>query len=54
MIIIKTKAIIVPHSSTGMPVDAVVSCSGLNLEIVTSYKYLGVVLDSNINWSDHI
>ena len=43
-----------PPSNASIPVNVVVSCSGLNLESVNSHKYLVAVLDSNIDWSDKI
>ena len=37
-----------------LPTDVITTSEGLELEVVTSYKYLGVWIDSALSFSQHI
>jgi hypothetical protein len=37
-----------------LPTGVITTSEGLELEVVTSYKYLGVWLDSTLSFSQHI
>ena len=51
----KTKAMFVyPSRHDNLSADIEVECCGRPLEIVKSYKYLGVMLDSGLNGSAHM
>ena len=51
----KTKAMFVyPSRHDNLSADIEVECCGRPLDIVKSYKYLGVMLDSDLNWSAHM
>ena len=51
----KTKAMFVyPSRHDYLSADIEVECCGRPLDIVKSNKYLGVMLDSDLNWSAHM
>ena len=51
----KTKAMLVyPSRHDNLSADIEVECCGRPLDTVESYKYLGVMLDSDLNWSAHM
>ena len=51
----KTKAMFAyPSRHDNLSADIEVECCGRTLDIVKSYKYLGVMLDSDLNWSAHM
>ena len=51
----KTKAMFVyPSTHDDLSADIEVECCGRPLDTVKSYKYLGVMLDSDLNWSAHM
>ena len=50
----KTKAMFVyPSRYDNLSANIEMECRGRPLDIVKSYKYLGVMLDSDLNWSAH-
>ena len=50
----KTQAMFVLPRALSLPADVHVYCHGRLLETVSSYKYLGVVLDSELSWNHHV
>ena len=51
----KAKAMFVyPSRHDNLSADIKVECCGRPLDILKSYKYLGVMLDSDLNWSTHM
>ena len=43
-----------PSRQDNFSADIEVECCGRPLDIVKSYKYVGVMLDSDLNWSAHM
>ena len=43
-----------PSRHDNFSADIEVECCGRPLDIVKSYKYLGVMFDSDLNWSAHM
>ena len=50
----KTQAMFVLPRGLNIPPDTVVMCNSRPLQLVTSYKYLGVFLDSCLSWEAQI
>lgn len=48
--VVKTKEIVIDFSRNKTP-PSPVCIGGINVEIVKSYKYLGVELDNKLEWS---
>ena len=46
----KTQAMFVLPRDLNIPPDTVVMCNSRPLQLVTSYKYLGVFLDNRLSW----
>ena len=46
----KTQAMFVLPRGLNIPPDTVVMCNSRPLQLVTSYKYLGVFLDNRLSW----
>ena len=40
--------------NASLPTGVITTAEGLELEVVTSYKYLGVWLDDTLSFSQHI
>lgn len=49
--VVKTKEIVIDFSRRLHPPPSPVCIGGINVEIVKSYKYLGVELDNKLEWS---
>ena len=50
----KTKVMWFGKKNTPLPISVTTTSEGLELEVVTSYKHLGVWLDSALSFSQHI
>ena len=50
----KTKAMFLPPATCLIPADITIECSNIPLSIVSSYKYLGLIIDSTLTWDAHI
>ena len=50
----KTKVICFGKKNAPLPTGVITTSEGLELEVVTSYKYLGVWLDGTLSFSQHI
>ena len=50
----KTQAMFVLPRGLNIPPDTVVMCNSRPLQLVTSYKYLGVFLDNRLSWEAQI
>ena len=50
----KTKVMWFGKNNAPLPKGVITTSEGLELEVVTSYKYLGIWLDSSLSFSQHI
>ena len=50
----KTEAILFRHPNKSINYDLKLKLNGKDLKLTNSVKYLGVYLDSHLNWSNHI
>ena len=50
----KTKVIWFGKKNAPLPTGVITTSEGLDFELVTSYKYLGVCLDGTLSFSQHI
>ena len=50
--IAKSKSMIITRKRTLNPISVLID--NIPLEQCSSYKYLGVIFDKNLNWKDHI
>ena len=50
----KTKVMWFGKKNAPLPTGVITASEGLELEVVTSYKYLGVWLDGTLSSSQHI
>ena len=49
----KTKELVVDFRRVKHSPPAPVNIQGMDIEIVRSYKYLGVPLNNKLDWTDH-
>ena len=49
-----TKAMFLPPATCLIPADIAIECSNIPLSIASSYKYLGLIIDSTLTWDAHI
>ena len=50
----KTKAMFVSPPGHQVPDDIIITCNTRQLDRVSTYKYLGLVIDDQLNWMAHI
>ena len=50
----KTETVLFRHPNKKLDYDLKLKLNGKNLKLTNSVKYLGVYLDSHLNWGKHV